>query len=566
VIRAFLKDRIPLDRNGAMMAGGVSFAHVFGTVLVFLLGIQVITGFALAAFYSPSATDAWASVAYIQDQASLGWLVRGLHYHGGSALVIIAGIHLLQTAIAGAYKQPRELVWWLGVVLLVLLIAWSITGYWLRWDQAGYWAAQVEIGIAAGTPVVGGAIRAVAIGGNEPGNLTLTRAYAMHVVALPVLVTLITVAHIWLARRHGTTPMRVARNAVPRWPQQTLRDVIAMAIVFAVLLAVVITTGGVDLASPADPTQAYDARPLWPVRWLFELRVLAGDMEQLAAMAAPALVGGFLLALPLLDHGMERRPRKRKLWLGAVAGLFALIGALTVASFARDANDGELAKRRGASQALANRARKLAVENGVPVTGALDVFKTPRFWSARTLVASRCANCHDAGSAERKGPVIAPGHGNRAWLLAFLQAPNADHFWGRTKFAKTEAAMKPVELAANDLADLVEMLYAESGAEDIDPKKRDRGLNLFESACTDCHARDEGSPGAAGPSLAGLGSRTYYLSYISNPKSALHMGPDKSEMPRFDRELTITERDAIAEYLVWLRTASTQDLIGLGPL
>ncbi|MDB4963177.1 MAG: Cytochrome b/b6 domain protein [Myxococcales bacterium] len=566
MIRAFLRDRIPLDRNGAMMAGGVSFAHVFGTVLVFLLGIQVVTGIALAAFYSPSATDAWASVAYIQDQASLGWLVRGLHYHGGSALVIVAGIHLLQTAIAGAYKQPREIVWWLGVVLLVLLIAWSITGYWLRWDQAGYWASQVEIGIAAGTPVVGGAIRAVAIGGNEPGNLTLTRAYAMHVVALPVLVTLLTVFHIWLARRHGTTPMRVARNAVPRWPQQTLRDVIAMAIVFAVLLAVVIVTGGADLAAPADPTQAYDARPLWPVRWLFELRVLAGSAEQLVAMAAPAVVGGFLVALPLLDHGMERRPRKRKLWLGALAGLFAMIGALTVASFTRDANDPELAKRQATSEVLATRARKLAVENGVPVTGALDVFKTARFWTARTLFASRCANCHDADSKERKGPVIAPGHGDRAWLLAFLKAPSADQFWGRTKFAKAEAAMKPVELSATDLADLVEMLYAESGAEDLDIKKRDRGLNLFESACTDCHARDEGSPGAAGPSLAGLGSRSYYLSVISNPKSALHMGPANSEMPRFDRELTVVERDALAEYLVWLRTASTQDLIGLGPL
>jgi mono/diheme cytochrome c family protein len=329
----------------------------------------------------------------------------------------------------------------------------------------------------------------------------------------------------------------------------------------------VITTGGVDLAAPADATQAYDARPLWPVRWLFELRMLAGSAEQLVAMAAPAVVGGFLLALPLLDHGTERRLRKRRLWLGVLAGLFATIGALTVASFTRDANDPELAKRISKSEARANRARKLAVANGVPVTGALDVFKTPKLWKARSLFASRCASCHDAGSKDRKGPVIAPGHGDRAWLTAFLKAPGGDSFYGQTKLAKTDAAMKPVELASQtDLADLVEMLYAESGADGVDAAKRDRGLKVFEAACTDCHSREEGAAGASGPGLAGLNSRDYYTSFVSNPKSALHMGADKSEMPRFDRELTIVERDALAEYLVWLRTASTKDLIGLGPL
>lgn len=567
MIKAFLHDRWPRDRAPSMLAGGASFAHVFGTVLVVLLGLQALTGLALAAFYSPSATDAWASVAFIQDQAAWGWLIRGLHYHGGSALVVVAGLHLLQTAIAGAYKQPREVVWWLGVVLLVLMIAWSITGYWLRWDQAGYWAAQVEIGIAAGTPIVGGAIRAIALGGNEPGNLTLTRAYAIHAVALPAIVTLLTVAHIWLARRHGTTPSssRVANTAVRRWPAQTVRDVMAMAIVFVVLMSVVIVQHGTDLTSPADPTQAYDARPLWPVRWLYELRILAGSFEQLAAMAAPAIVGGFLIALPLLDHGTERRPMRRKLWLGALAGMFALIGALTVASFARDANDTELAKRLAKAEVQANRARKLAAENGVPVTGALDVYKTPRMWTARTLFAARCANCHDATSKERKGPVIAPGHGDRRWLTKFLQAPNDDHFWGRTKLSKTDAAMKPVELPAGDLADLVELLHAESGAEGIDAAKRERGLKVFESACTDCHSREEGVAGT-GPALAGLGSRDYYTSFISNPKSALHMGADNSEMPRFDRDLTIVERDALAEFLVWLRTATPQDLANLGPL
>jgi ubiquinol-cytochrome c reductase cytochrome b subunit len=155
-----------------MMPGGASFAHVFGTVLVFLLGLEAVTGIALAAFYSPSSTDAWASVAYVQDQASLGWLVRGLHHHGGSAMVIVAGIHLLQTAVAGAYKKPRELVWWLGLLLLALVLAWTVTGFWLRWDQSAYSASQVELGIAASAPVIGDTLKSAVLGGNDAGNLT----------------------------------------------------------------------------------------------------------------------------------------------------------------------------------------------------------------------------------------------------------------------------------------------------------------------------------------------------------------------------------------------------------
>lgn len=548
----------------AMMPGGASFAHVFGTVLVFLLALETITGIALAAFYSPSSTDAWASVAYVQDRASLGWLVRGLHHHGGSAMVIVCGIHLLQTAVAGAYKKPRELVWWLGLLLLAFVLAWTITGYWLRWDQAAYWAAQVELGIAAGAPVIGGTLKSVALGGNDAGNLTLTRAYAIHAAAMPFLVTLVTIAHVVLARRHGPVPMRKPKQASPRWPDQAIRDVVAMAIVFSILLAYVVTTGGVGLAAPADPGAAYDARPLWPFRWLFELRTLAGSAEQLAAMAAPAIVAGFLISLPLLDRSTERAPRKRKLFMGGLAGLFAVIGALTIMSFARDANDDQLAKRRATAEKQATKARRLAERYGVPVTGPLDVYKSAPFSVARSLFEQRCAGCHDATSEKRKGPIIALGHGDRTWLTGFLKNPNGREYWGLTKLAKTEDAMKAVDLPATDLADVVELLYSMTGATDVDAAKRERGIKVFDGACSDCHSREEGVSGTA-PTLAGLGSREYYFSFIGNPKSGLHMGAgeDRSQMPRFDRELTLAERDALAEYLVWLRTATAIDMAAL---
>jgi ubiquinol-cytochrome c reductase cytochrome b subunit len=560
-----------------MIKGGASIAYVFGTVLVFLLGVQALTGIALAAFYSPSSTDAWGSVAYIQDQAAWGWLVRGLHHHGGGAIVIISGVHLVQTAVAGAYKKPRELVWWLGILLLLLVLAWAVTGYVLPLDQAGYWANRVEIGIAAGTPGLGDPIKQLSLGGNDYGNLTLTRFYMLHVGLMPAVVAAVVVGHIVLARRHGLTPVRERSAAVPRMPNQRLLDVIAMAVVFAVLLGFVFAQGGAELAAPADPSVAYDARPLWYFRWLFELRELAGSAEQLAAMVAPALVGGYLVALPLLDRRWERMVQHRRLWLGILAGMLAVIAALTVKSFARDSGDAELAKRRAEADRLATRAREIAREYGVPASGAAEIWSMAPMWRGRMLYAKMCAGCHDASDKDnqkdRIGPLIGPGHGDREWLKAFLKDPSAERFWGRTKLVleddrrETKLAMPPVsrfELKPEQVDDLVELLIAQSG-EAVDASRLARGKEAFEK-CADCHSLDEGVAEAAGPNLYGLHSREFYISFIGNPKLPIHMGADKSEMPRFDRDLTLADRDALAEYLVWLRTATKADLDKLGPL
>jgi ubiquinol-cytochrome c reductase cytochrome b subunit len=560
------RERAALSGNPRQLSAGASFAYVFGVVLMFLLVVEGVTGIALATVYSPSTTDAWASVAYIQDQMPGGWLVRGLHHHGGSAIVIVAGLHLVQTAVAGAYKKPRELVWWLGLALLALVLGWAITGYWLRWDQSGFYAAQVELGIAAGAPILGGLIKGMAIGGNDYGNLTLTRAYAVHILVLPALVVIVTYFHVKIARRLGPTPLRKAMPPTPYWPVQSVRNALAIAVTFALLFVYVISQHGVDLASPADPTSPFDARPLWPFRWLFELRTLAGSAEQLVAMAAPAVFGGFLVSLPFIDRRSERSPGQRKLVLGVFAMLFSVMFSLTLASYASDDNDANLDGRRRKEAALSARARQLAITNGVPITGPLDVFKTAPMWKARSMFAQRCAGCHGADSPDRKGPVIAAGHGNRAWLTQFLKTPSGDAFYGHTKLSASEAAMKPVELPASDLMDLVELLYAQTGATDTEPAKVERGAKVFDAACTDCHTLGEGEASVSGPNLFGLGSRDYYTSFIGNPKSPIHMGKDKSQMPAFSREMSLVDRDLVAEYLVWLRTATEADVGALGPL
>src|SRR5690606_48014 len=145
-----------------------------------------------------------------------------------------------------------------------------------------------------------------------------------------------------------------------------LFDVIAMAVAFSLLLAFTAWSGGVDLAAPADPSAAYDARPLWYFRWLFQLRAMFGSLEHIIALVAPALVAGLLVALPLAERSPVYDPGTRKLWLGLLAGTFAVIGVLTVMSFAADADDAELAKREHKAEMQAGRARALAAKYGMP--------------------------------------------------------------------------------------------------------------------------------------------------------------------------------------------------------
>jgi ubiquinol-cytochrome c reductase cytochrome b subunit len=566
-LRDWMRERIPgIDKPSATIVGGPSIAHVFGWVLVMLLLVEAVTGATLAAFYSPSGTSAWASVAYVQDRMPLGWFVRGLHFHGSSALVIVTGAHLAQTALYGAYRRPREVVWWLGILLLLLVLGFTVTGYVLRWDQAGYWANHVEMHIAASTPLIGDLIQRIAVGGNDWGNLTLTRFYGLHIAVLPAVTVLVVGGHVWIARKHGATPRVDGLPAVPRWPAQSVRNVAAMAATFAALLVYVVHMHGADLTAPADPSSAYDARPLWYFRWLFELRQLAGSAEAFVALFVPAIVAGFLVMLPRLDRAPDRGWRGRRRLLGGVAGVLAVIGGLTIASVVGDARDHGLAKREKEADEQASRARELAMKYGVPATGPHDVGTNAPMHHARELFAQRCKGCHDADSKDRKGPIITFGHGGREWVRGFLQHPSGPEYWGKSKFGQTKDAMRPVELSATELDDLVELLYAQTGATDIDAAKRDRGKGIFDKACTDCHSIDEGVAGTSAPDLYGVGSRDYYTSFIGNPKSAIHMSTDKSEMPRFDKDMPIVDRDALAEYLVWLRTATPKDLEALGPL
>ncbi len=534
------------------VAGGASFAYVFGSVLAFLLVMQIVTGVLLATAYSPSATDAWASVAYIQDEMTLGWFVRGLHSHGASAMVVVAGLHLMQTALYGAYRAPRELNWWVGVLMLGVLLAFALTGYLLPWDQTGYWATKVATGIMGTTPIAGQALQQIAQGGNEYGNLTLTRFFALHVLVLPGAMVALFTLHLFLFRRHGVTPHwwldreKLEKRTRPFWPDQMFKDTVAMAAVFAALVGINLWNGGVALDAPADPSTSFDARPEWYFRPLFQaLKYFEGPMEKLVALGLPAVLGGFLIALPLIDRGESRSPRRRWKQLGALGVIALLMIGLTAVSFREDARDPRVQKGIHAAEGQARLARTLRKMFGMPAEGGTAIYRQQPYARARTLWREHCAGCHQGG--KRQGPEIGPGYNSRGWIRDFLAAPSGPRFFGPTKIR----GMEPVEVRGQELDAVVELVYSQTGASDADAAVVARGKTVFAAECASCHSMDDKSEGSA-PNLGGRGSVEMLAGFMARPDHPRWFGK-ANEMPAFFDELDREDRRALAEYLVMLR-------------
>jgi len=544
----------------APVAGGPSLLHTLTSAMALLLIVQAVTGALLALYYSPSTGAAWASVAYIEDQVPFGSLVRGVHRWGMSAIVVVAGAHLVLTAVRGGYRQPRELTWWIGLALLAVMMGYSVTGFLLRWDQYGYWATKVELGYATDAPGLGRQLTQGVQGGNQFGNLTLTRFYALHAIVLPALTLGLVAAWRRAARAHGPLPAR--GTDAPAWPHQTFRNVVVAALVLAALVAWSIHAGGAGLDGPADPTGLYDARPQWYFRPLYALVNVAGSLRTVVALGLPLLIVGLLAALPLVDR---RRPRGtvHAVAMVGLGGFFLALATLGYSSARQDRRgaDAALDRRRDAIAHDARRARALAKRNGVPAPGGLAVYTTAPFYEARRLWTRECASCH-AGD-DRKAPVLGFGNASRAHTRSLLLNPLApEHFGKSPKIANDENTMPAVDLPVDEVDALVELLYAESGAKDADAAKVARGQTLFDDGtCSDCHER-VGTEPSTGPNLAGYGSRAYLEGMIRDPGASHRFGA-MNDMPRFADELSPAQLTSLTDYLMWLRTAAPADVAAL---
>ncbi len=181
----------------------VNWAYTLGSATLFALILQFVTGILLTLYYVPDPEQAYASVDYITNELPLGWLIRGLHHWGASAMVLLVILHMVRVIIYGAYKYPREVTWLTGVVLMLVTFAFGFTGYLLPWDQRAFWATVVGTEIGAVVPLIGDWLKELMLGGPEISGLTLTRFFGAHVWVLPSVILLLVGIHIFLVIRHG---------------------------------------------------------------------------------------------------------------------------------------------------------------------------------------------------------------------------------------------------------------------------------------------------------------------------------------------------------------------------
>ncbi|WP_306523553.1 cytochrome b N-terminal domain-containing protein, partial [Gemmatimonas sp.] len=353
--------------------GGARWRYVWGSTLTFFFVVQVITGIALWMSYSPSSQTAWESVYWIQHQMWGGWLLRGIHHFAAQAMTALLVLHLMQVVIDGAYKAPREVNYWFGVALLLLVLALSLTGYLLPWDQNGYWSTAVSTNLVGMSPGIGTALQTILVGGASYGHHTLTRFFALHAGLVPLLIGLMIVGHVYLFRRHGLTPTQPIRKPDEGfWPEQVLRDAVACLAVFAAVLFFAVREHGAPLGAPADPAEQFAAaRPEWYFLFLFQfLKYFPGSTEIIGAIVLPTLVLVLIAAMPILG----RWRLGHRFNVGLLGVLLAGAGLLTVQALQADRGDADYQISRRIATRDAERAVQLAGA-GVPVTGALTLMR-----------------------------------------------------------------------------------------------------------------------------------------------------------------------------------------------
>ena len=316
--------------------GGARWSYVFGSAILLLFAVQALTGIFLSLYYVPSADHAHISVAYIQKAVPGGSLVRGLHYYGASAMIVLVVAHLAQTFLFGSYKRKRELLWMVGGVLFLLMLCFAFTGQLLPWDQEAYFGTKVGTSIAGEVPLIGPLQRRIMLGGSEITSATLSRFFVIHVFLLPLAVMALVTLHVFLFRRAGAAgPYHTRKDERSErfYPRQLFKDSLFFALVFLAVV-VIATYAPAALGPEAKPGSDFLARPPWYFLPLFQLlKYFPGRLTMIPTLVLPAALFGFLLLLPFLDRRCERHPMKRPLAVAVFA--FLLIGAATLIAMAK---------------------------------------------------------------------------------------------------------------------------------------------------------------------------------------------------------------------------------------
>jgi ubiquinol-cytochrome c reductase cytochrome b subunit len=431
VVRAVLVEDIP---------GAASTWYSTGSSVLFVFILQAVTGICELFFYVPTVDHAYVSLSFLRTSVPFGWLIHNLHYWGATAMVVLVLLHVTQNYVWGAYKNPRQLTWVLGVFLFLLTLAMMFTGSPLPWDEKGYWAVEVGTGIAGMTPLAGDFAKRLLQGGPTMGQLTLTRFFILHVAILSGALATFILIHLVAFRRGGSTgpwSETKRRRTGPFWPDQVWMDLVVACGVFVILVALSAFRPPA-FTGAADPMDSlFTPKPEWPFLFLYQsLKLFSGPAEVAVALGLPLVLTVLLLAWPFIDRKPERNPARRPGAMGAYVLIFAAIVVLSILGGLSRPGAGPAQAPRAPASALA---MKTAAQNGpAGVEGGEALYRR-----------LGCSTCHSINGAGGKiGPDLASekAKGRSAdWLMAQIRDPHSHDpesempSFGQLAQAETEA-------------------------------------------------------------------------------------------------------------------------------
>ena len=326
-----------------------NFWYYFGSLLLLVMVLQIVTGIILTMHYKPDSNLAFASVEYIMRDVPGGWFIRYLHSVGASMLFLAVYLHMFRAMLYGSYKGPRELIWILGMIVYIALMAEAFFGYLLPWGNMSYWGAQVIISLFGAIPVVGEGLAEWVRGDFVISDATLNRFFAFHVILLPLLLALLVYLHIVALHKTGSNnpdgveikkqkdDKGVPLDGIPFHPYYTVKDIFGAAVFMAIFLAIVFFAPELsgwflekDNFEPANILQTPpDIVPLWYLTPYYSIlravtfEWLPGGAKLWGVMAMGLAIVLFFF-LPWLDRSKVKSIRYRGWMYKTMLALFAV--------------------------------------------------------------------------------------------------------------------------------------------------------------------------------------------------------------------------------------------------
>ncbi len=306
-----------------------NFWYFFGSLALFILVLQIVTGIFLTMHYKPDAELAFASVEYIMRDVEWGWLIRYLHSTGASAFFVVVYLHMFRGLLYGSYKQPRELVWIFGMLIYLALMAEAFMGYLLPWGQMSYWGAQVITSLFGAIPYIGEGLALWIRGDFVVADATLNRFFAFHVIALPLVLLGLVVAHIMALHEVGSNnpdgveikktkdDKGIPLDGIAFHPYYSVKDLVGIIVflfIFSIILFYMPEFGGWFLEKdnfiPANPLQTPEhIVPVWYFTPFYAiLRAVPDKLFGVLAMGGAIIV---LFLIPWLDRSRVKSVRYR---------------------------------------------------------------------------------------------------------------------------------------------------------------------------------------------------------------------------------------------------------------